>query len=89
MIKPAPIQDITLDRQNRFSPRWVQWLQSVYRVLSGKEPLPLASYTVALLPPAADYPAHVVYVSNEAGGATIAFSDSINWRRVQDRAIVS
>lgn len=47
------------------------------------------SYTVALLPSAATYPRAVVYVSNEAGGATIAFSDGTNWRRVQDRAVVS
>ena len=47
------------------------------------------SYTVATLPSAATYPRGVIYVSNEAGGATLAFSDSTNWRRVQDRAVVS
>ena len=47
------------------------------------------SYTVATLPSAATYPRGVIYVSNETGGATLAFSDSTNWRRVQDRAIVS
>jgi len=31
----------------------------------------------------------VIYVSNETGGATLAFSDGTNWRRVQDRAVVS
>ncbi|MHA2388099.1 MAG: beta strand repeat-containing protein [Candidatus Hodarchaeales archaeon] len=30
-----------------------------------------------------------IYVSDETGGATMAFSDGTNWRRVQDRAIVS
>jgi len=31
----------------------------------------------------------IIYVTNEAGGATIAFSDGSNWRRVSDRAVVS
>ena len=47
------------------------------------------SYTVATLPTASTYPRGVIYVSNETGGATIAFSDGTNWRRVQDRAVVS
>lgn len=47
------------------------------------------SYTVATLPSAATYPRGVIYVSNEAGGATLAFSDGTDWRRVQDRAVVS
>lgn len=31
----------------------------------------------------------LLYVKDEAGGATIAFSDGTDWRRVQDRAVVS
>lgn len=49
----------------------------------------LKSYTVAGVPSAATYARGLIYVSNEAGGATIAFSDGSNWRRVQDRAVVS
>lgn len=45
------------------------------------------SYTVATLPSVTS--ANVVFVSNETGGATLAFSDGVNWRRVQDRNIVS
>lgn len=30
-----------------------------------------------------------IFVTNEAGGGTLAFSDGTNWRRVQDRAIIS
>ena len=59
----------------------------------GAEPLErpqqLASYTVLTLPSAATYVRGLIYVSNEAGGATVAFSDGTNWRRVQDRNIVS
>lgn len=45
------------------------------------------SYTVATLP--AQQEGALIYVSNEAGGKTMAFSDGTNWRRVQDRAVVS
>jgi hypothetical protein len=32
----------------------------------------------------------LIFVSNEVGGATVAFSDGAgNWRRVQDRAIIA
>jgi hypothetical protein len=52
-------------------------------------PLPIKEYTVAGLPDASNWIDGMVYVSNESGGATIAFSDGANWRRVQDRAVVS
>jgi hypothetical protein len=48
----------------------------------------LRSYTVATLPSAATA-GQFIYVSDESGGATPAFSDGTNWRRVADRAIVS
>ena len=52
-------------------------------------PLKLPSYTVAGVPAAATYAAGLIYVSNETGGAVIAFSDGINWRRVTDRAVIA
>jgi hypothetical protein len=48
----------------------------------------LPVYTVDTLPSPAR-PAQMIYVSDEAGGATVAFSDGANFRRVQDRAVVS
>lgn len=48
----------------------------------------LRTYTVATLPSAATA-ARVIYVSDESGGAVMAFSDGTNWRRVTDRAVVS
>lgn len=48
----------------------------------------LPSYLKTELPDVTT-PAQAIYVSNEAGGATMAFSDGVHWRRVQDRAIVS
>lgn len=53
------------------------------------EPYILASYAVANVPDAAYWEGALIYVSDEAGGATVALSDGTDWRRVQDRAIVS
>jgi len=46
------------------------------------------SYTIATLPSAATAGGEI-YVSNEIGGATLAFSDGTNWRRHADRAIAA
>jgi len=47
------------------------------------------SYTVATAPDPTISESRMIYVSDETGGATIAFSDSLVWRRVQDRNIIS
>lgn len=49
----------------------------------------MPTYTVATLPSAATYARGLIYVSDETGGAVIAFSDGSNWRRVTDRAVVA
>lgn len=50
----------------------------------------IPSYTVAKLPTVPPSGVHgLIYVSDEAGGPIVAFSDGTNWRRVTDRAIVS
>lgn len=46
------------------------------------------AFTVATLP-SASVAGQMIYVSDESGGATIAFADGTNWRRVADRNIVS
>jgi hypothetical protein len=49
-----------------------------------------ASYTVATAPDASTAGAGaIIYVSDEAGGAVLAYSDGTNWRRVTDRTVVS
>ena len=50
--------------------------------------LSVARYAVAGLPSAANS-GQIIYVTDETGGAVLAFSDGTNWRRVTDRAIVS
>lgn len=53
-------------------------------------PVKVKSYLKTALPSASGSGAGaLIYVSNEAGGAVIAFSDGTNWRRVTDRAVVS
>jgi hypothetical protein len=52
-------------------------------------PINLASYTVATVPTATDYTGSIIYVSDEAGGATPAFSNGTNWLRTADRAVIS
>lgn len=46
------------------------------------------TFTVATVPSVSDGPGPI-FVSDETGGATLAFSDGTNWRRVQDRAVIS
>ena len=57
--------------------------------LNGGSPVKVPSVTVATLPAAATNEAAIVYVSDETGGAVLAFSDGTDWRRVTDRAVVS
>ena len=46
------------------------------------------SFTVATVP-SATQPGQMIYVTDETGGATMAFSDGSNWRRIQDRTVIS
>ncbi len=50
----------------------------------------IPSYTVATLPavPGVTEPS-LIFVSDETGGAVLAFSNGTNWLRCTDRAIVS
>ena len=47
------------------------------------------AFAVAGLPSAAAIAGALVFVTDEAGGAVVAFSDGTDWRRVTDRAVVS
>lgn len=60
-------------------------LLEAYTLAINEPRLPI--YTVATVPDVSE--ARMIYVSDESGGATIAFSDGSNWLRVQDRAAIS
>ena len=64
-----------------------QALLEAYELAINEPRLPV--FTVATVPDVTTSEARLIYVSDESGGATIAFSDSVSWRRVQDRAIIS
>ena len=54
------------------------------------KPLALLSATVAGLPPAADHPGGMAYVTNGAAGApVVAFSDGSTWLRMDTRTPVT
>jgi hypothetical protein len=82
-ITPPPS---TIEDKNHHS--WTKWFYDIYDKI-GDEAFELESSLVANLPSAANLEGHILYVSDESGGATVAFSDGTDWRRVQDRAIVS
>jgi hypothetical protein len=52
-------------------------------------PLKLVQYAVADLPAASGYAGSLVYVTDETGGATVAYSNGTSWLRVYDAATVS
>lgn len=75
------------------APAWAQALEislnKAFAAQGKRIRQPVApSYTVATLPPA-EGAGQMVFVTNETGGAVLAFSDGAAWRRVTDRAVVS
>jgi hypothetical protein len=53
-------------------------------------PVKAKEYAVADAPDAADYAVGtIIYVPDEAGGATLAVSDGTDWLRVADGAVIS
>lgn len=57
-------------------------------ILTPQAQVNLKSFAVATLP-SAGTAGGLIYVSDETGGAVVAFSDGTDWRRVTDRAVVS
>lgn len=74
---------------------WKKWFSKVFERV-GEGAFSVQGYLVASLPPITNSGStgtnpfsSIIFVSDESGGATIAFSDGTNWRRVTDNAIVS
>lgn len=57
--------------------------------ITASAPVVVASYTVVTVPAASSHTRGLIYVSDESGGATLAFSDGTDWRRLADRAVIS
>ena len=64
-------------------------LSTTAGILNMSQAVGLKSYTVATVPAASVGAGATIYVSDESGGAVLAYSDGTNWRRVTDRAIIS
>jgi hypothetical protein len=92
-VRFAPPPSNSKDLNSR---EWRDWFTSIYQRV-GEGPLLLQGYSVAALPDVAKYGfsgstnpfSSLIFIYDEIGGPTLAFSDGTNWRRVQDRAIVS
>jgi hypothetical protein len=67
-------------------PEWVRLVAaSLNRLIIGNPVL--KSYTVATVP--TGEPGEMIYVTDESGGPTPAYSDGTDWRRTSDGAVVS
>ncbi len=89
-LDPAPVQvkDLT-------SPTWSKWFSKIQFNI-GRGSIGIEGYAKAALPDAtklgsSSSPAFssIIFVYDEVGGPTLAFSNGTNWLRVQDRAVVS
>jgi hypothetical protein len=89
----TPVNDDIVQRKagawaNRTMAQLAGDLASAFTTLAVGGPIGVGSSTVSGLP-SASTAGQLLYVSNESGGAVIAFSDGTNWRRVTDRSVVS
>lgn len=88
-LSAPPIKNNVVAPSGGFTNPWVLFFNSIFKLLNNNQPQQIPAYTVSTLPTASTWTGFLVYVSNETGGATVAFSDGTYWRRVQDRAVVS
>ena len=88
-LNSAPMGDPIVDKNGVLTSTWHQFMNRLVKTLNLSRPWELPAYQVSSVPPASENEGCALYVSNETGGKTIAFSDGVNWRRVQDRAIIS
>lgn len=65
------------------------WAQNLVRTLQRRDAVIQVSAHVKTALPSATQTGRVIFVSDETGGAVLAFADGTNWRRVTDRAVVS
>lgn len=81
--KPVEVQ--RSDKTLQWTDRWYLFLGTLIQTVNAFR---APQYTVATLPTAGKA-GRVVFVSDETGGAVLAFDDGSNWKRVTDRATVS
>tara|TARA_R110000796_G_scaffold163505_2_gene280433 strand:- start:4324 stop:4605 length:282 start_codon:yes stop_codon:yes gene_type:complete len=90
-IVSKPDWGIALVDGNKATSAMQEYLDDISTLLNSNllgAQVALTSYTVATVPTVTSAPG-MIYVSDETGGAVMAFSDGTNWRRCTDRAIIS
>lgn len=86
MIVDLPTYGDRITESDHASMQFHLFLESLVNAVNAFQ---APSYTVATVPDATLAETSIIYVSDESGGATLAFSDGTNWRRAQDRAIIT
>lgn len=66
---------------------WREWAERAFRQ-QAEAPPRLPHYSVNNLPKA-NRDGMLIYVPDETGGGTVAFSEGGSWLRVQDRSVVA
>lgn len=87
-LSKAPLEE-RIENNNKHWTQFFTDLVSEIKKARGGAPIQAPEYTVATVPDATTNEGAMIYVSDETGGAVIAFSDGSDWRRVTDRAVVS
>ena len=86
LISPPPRQTQSIELRALYG--WAVRLADLFNEQHGLA-LTLQGYTVATVPDATIYEGRLIYITDETGGSSPAFSDGTNWRRTTDRAIIS
>lgn len=76
-----------VDDQSRATPDLQRYLQAITFFINADRVF-LKDYTVATVP-VASTGYGLIFVTDESGGATPAFSDLTDWRRTSDLAIIT
>lgn len=86
MIIDTPLDGQNIIEDGAATRQFQDYIEDVTRHINGTAN---QIYTVATVPEAAKHTGFIIFVSDETGGATLVFSDGTDWRRVQDRAVIS
>mgnify|MGYP000557228207 CR=1 FL=1 len=86
IIDQPKLGDRIADENGFILPEFALFIEGLVEKVNG---LYLDQYTVAEVPDATQYEGAIIFVTDEVGGATPAFSDGTNWRRTADRFTIT
>ena len=77
-------------RASAATPAWgVELIRQIEAEFAARLPVKMPVYAKADLPDAGVFKDCWIKVADDVGGDTAAESDGVNWRRMQDRAVIS